>query len=116
VFTSWFKICPSCPTCGLRFDREPEGGYWVGSYTVNLMVTEALLGAIFLGGLILTWPQPAWSAMVAADGAAALLFPPFFFPFSKTLFLAVDLMFRPREPEDFVVPHEPAPAPRTGRR
>jgi hypothetical protein len=30
-----------------------------------------------------------------------------FFPFSKTLFLAFDLLVRPATEEDFVVPHEP---------
>ncbi len=41
VFVSWVRMCPSCPSCGIRFDREPEGGYWVGSNTINLFATEA---------------------------------------------------------------------------
>lgn len=112
VFTSWFRMCPSCPSCGLRFDREPEGGYWVGSYTINLFVTEAVLAGVFAGGLALGWPAPAWGRIVAADVAAAVAFPALFFPFSRTLFLALDLAFRPREPGDFVQPRELAPKAR----
>ncbi len=111
-------MCPACPACGLHFDREPEGGYWVGSYTINLFATEALLAAIFVIGLVLTWPEPAWGRIVAADIAAAIAFPSLFFPFSKTLFLAVDLTFRPTEPGDFEAPEElvPRARPRAGGR
>jgi hypothetical protein len=39
-----------------------------------------------------------------------MLVSPFaFFPFSKTLFLAFDLLVRPPTAEDFVAPHEEAP-------
>jgi hypothetical protein len=37
-----------------------------------------------------------------------LLVPVGFFPYSKTLFLAFDLLVRPPTEEDFVVPHEEA--------
>ena len=35
--------------------------------------------------------------------ALMILFPVFFYPFSKTIFLAFDLFFRPPPPEDFLV-------------
>jgi hypothetical protein len=31
------------------------------------------------------------------------------FPFSKTLFLAFDLLMRPPDADDFAAPHEPSP-------
>ena len=55
VFVSWVKMCPSCPSCGIRYDREPEGGYWVGSNTINLFATEGVFALVFLGSLLLTW-------------------------------------------------------------
>jgi len=115
VFVSWFRMCPSCPSCGLNFDREPEGGYWVGSYSVNLFATEAVFFVALVLSLALTWPTPPWDLIVWGDLALMLTFPLFFFPWSKTLFIAIDLIFRPREPGDFVQPVEPAPRP-TGRR
>lgn len=99
-------MCPNCPVCGLHFDREPEGGYWLGSYTVNLMTTEAVFVVFFVGALMLTWPDPPWELLTWLDVALMVAFPVFFFPFSKTLFIAVDLTFRPHEPEDFETPHE----------
>jgi uncharacterized protein (DUF983 family) len=37
----------------------------------------------------------------------------YFFPFSKTLFLAFDLWVRPPTESEFELPHEVAPRPRT---
>jgi hypothetical protein len=101
-------MCPSCPSCGLRFDREPEGGYWVGSYTLNLFATELAFAVAFVGALVLTWPDPPWRALVWGDLALMITFPMAFFPWSKTLFIAIDLTFRPQEPDDFRQPEEPA--------
>ncbi len=109
VFVSWVKMCPGCPSCGLRYDREPEGGYWVGSNTINLFATEGVFALVFVGSLLLTWPDPPWELIAWGDVLLMILFPIFFFPFSKTLFVAVDLTFRPREPGDFEQPREPAP-------
>ena len=115
VFVTWLRMCPSCPSCGLRYDREPEGGYWVGATTINLFATEAVFALAFVGALILTWPSPPWDLIVWGDVGLMIAFPIFFFPFSKTLFIAVDLTFRPREPGDFEQPLEPAARP-SGRR
>lgn len=106
---TWVKMCPSCPSCGLKFDREPEGGYWVGSNTINLFASEAAFAAFFVGALAATWPSPPWDLLLWGGLALMLLFPVFFFPFSKTLFIATDLAFRPEHPGDFEQPREPAP-------
>jgi hypothetical protein len=46
-----------------------------------------------------------------------MLVSPFaFFPFSKTLFLAFDLLVRPPTEEDFAAPHEETPRHRGGPR
>ena len=44
-----------------------------------------------------------------------VVFPFFFFPFSKTLFLAFDLLMRPPDEHDFSAPHEQSPQPRRAR-
>jgi len=115
VFVSWLRMCPSCPSCGLNFDREPEGGYWIGSYSVNLFATEAVFIAAFVAALVFTWPTPPWEAIIWGDVALMLGFPVLFFPWSKTIFIAIDLTFRPEEPGDFDQPREPARRG-TGRR
>ncbi len=115
VFVTWLRMCPSCPSCGIHFDREPQGGYWVGSNTINLFATETTFAVSFVGGLVLTWPDPPWDLLLYGGMGLMLLLPVLYFPFSKTLFIAVDLAFRPREPGDFDQPREPAPRV-TGRR
>jgi hypothetical protein len=73
------------------------------------MVTEGVFFAAFVGALVLTWPTPPWDRLIWGDMALMVLFPMFFFPWSKTLFIAIDLTFRPDEPGDFVQPREAAP-------
>ena len=51
-----------------------------------------------------------------AFSVPTLVFPALFFPFSKTLFIAVDLTFRPNEPEDYEEPREVTPHSSRGRR
>jgi hypothetical protein len=98
-------MCPNCPTCGLHFEREIRG-YWLGAYTVNLMVTEAAFAASFLAALVATWPEPPWDRIMYGSIGLMVGFPFLFFPFSKTLYLAVDLTFRPAEAQDFEAPQE----------
>ncbi len=98
-------MAPSCPVCGLHTDRD-EPGYWIGSYTINLFFTEGVFAAAFVAGLFLTWPEVPWTLLGGACAAVALLVPIGFFPHSKLLYLAIDLAFRPPEPQDLESPRE----------
>jgi hypothetical protein len=45
--------------------------------------------------LVMTWPSPPWR-LLQYGGVPLMIVAPFvFYPFSKTLFLAFDLAFRP---------------------
>jgi uncharacterized protein (DUF983 family) len=107
VFLRWFRMAPSCPSCGLRFTRG-EPGYWLGAYFINLVAAETIFSLLLGGILWWTWPNPPWGALVWELGIAMVLAPVAVYPFSHTLFLAVDLLFRPPAPEDYEAPHEPA--------
>lgn len=85
-----------------------EQGYQVGSYMFNIVAAELIFAAIFLGVLLLTWPDPPWDALLFGGMALMVVVPFLFFPFSKTLFLAFDLVFRPPSPNEFVTRHLPA--------
>jgi len=78
-----------------------EHGYVVGSYMFNIIAAELLFAGIFVGVLALTWPTPPWTLLQYGGAALMILAPIVFYPFSKTVFLAFDLIFRP------VVPDEP---------
>lgn len=107
IFTSWSRLLPVCPVCGLGLERG-EQGYWLGAYFFNLMAVEAVFGAWMLGFLLATWPDPPWELFQVTTIVLMVVFPFAFFPFSKTLFLAFDLLVRPPGAEDFVAPHERA--------
>jgi len=67
----------------------------------NMVAAELIFAAIFLGILVWTWPSPPWNALLYGGLAVMVIAPVAFYPFSKTLFLAFDLIFRRPVPEDF---------------
>jgi hypothetical protein len=79
-----------------------DQGYQVGSYMFNIVAAELIFAAIFLGILYATWPAPPWNLLLYGGMTLMLIVPFIFFPFSKTLFLAFDLTFRPPAPDELV--------------
>jgi len=104
---TWSHLVPNCPVCGLGLERG-ERGYWLGAYFFNLMAVEAVFSIWVPGFLWWTWPNPPWGLLQITTVLLMVLFPVFFFPYSKTLFLAFDLLVRPPTEEDFAMPHEEA--------
>jgi uncharacterized protein (DUF983 family) len=98
LFRRWFTMIERCPRCGLRFERIE--GHWTGDLGINTIVSfGALLLTLFIG-IFATYPDiPAAPLLIAAVSVAALV-PVGFFPFSKTIWLAFDLMMRPLEPSE----------------
>jgi hypothetical protein len=85
-----------CPRCGLRFNRIE--GHWTGDIGINTIVSFGALLLVLLGGFFVTWPDPPGLGLVLAGVATAAIVPLAFLPFSKTIWLAIDLMLRPLEP------------------
>lgn len=100
LWPSWFRMRQSCPTCRLNLERG-EQGYIVGAQMFNIIAAELLFAAIFIGVLVVTTPNVPWTWLQWGGPLLMILFPVFFYPFSKTLFLAFDLIFRPPKPKDF---------------
>ncbi len=101
LFEGWLKPRQACPSCGLRLDRG-EGDHFLGAYTVNFSVAEIAL-VVFLGLVALvTWPDVPWGFVLYGGLALMVLAPIAFFPVSRTLWLAIDLLFRKPTPSDFV--------------
>jgi len=89
-----------------------EQGYWLGAYFFNLMAVETVFSIWVISFLLLTWPTPPWDFFQVSTIVLMLIVPFAFFPYSKTFFLAFDLLVRPPDEEEFVLPHEPAPTTR----
>ena len=100
---TWFVVHERCAVCGLRFERSHEEAhdYWLGAYTLNFIVTEVVFGLALLLALLLTWPDPPWRALLYGGAVLMSVTPVVFYPMSKCLWLAIDLIFRPPQPEDF---------------
>ena len=99
IFRSWFRMRPYCPACGLPLERGDQG-YQVGSYMFNIIAAELIFVLVFLGTVLVTWPSPPWHLLQYGGIILMILAPVLFFPFSKTLFLAFDLLFRPATPDE----------------
>lgn len=95
LFEGGYRMRARCAACGLGFERE--AGYFVGAIYINygLTVTLALLGYFALQA---AWaPRPAWQ--VGIWSAFTVAFPLWSFRYSKALWLALDHLVDPDDPE-----------------
>lgn len=113
VFTSWFRMLPNCPACGFTFERG-ERGYELGAYFVNIMLVETIFCVWFVGVLVGTWPAVDWALLQGGTVLLMLVSPFACHPWSRTLFLAFDLLVRPPDESDFDAPAERAARVRPG--
>lgn len=98
LFRRWFVMKPRCPACGYRFERD-DPDFWYAAYFLNLMVTQAFLC------LVLAWFLLQRNADANANIlpplitgiALAIAVPVGFFPFSRTVWAAIDLAMSPLE-------------------
>jgi uncharacterized protein (DUF983 family) len=91
LFRTRFGMNTVCAVCDLKFERAQ--GYWVGAIYVNYAATTV----IAVTGYFLAWrwwdPPLAWQ--LAVWGAFTVLFPLWFFRYSRSLWLAVEYGFNP---------------------
>ena len=100
VRDGYFDYKPWCPQCGLRFDRG-EDDYWIGGFMLNFIVGELIAVAAVLGAIAVLWPEVPWRPVLYASLVPAALGPLIAYPFSRNLWLALDLVFRQPEHDDF---------------
>ena len=104
LFDGWFTMKKRCPRCGYRFDREE--GFFLGAYVINLAVAEGLMAVLCIVPLIwllATRPDASLWPIMVGGVIGAVVAPLVFSPFSKTTWVALELMLRPaqaHEPTD----------------
>ncbi len=91
-----------CPRCDLKFERIE--GHLVGAMGINTVVSIIVLLIVGVAGFVITYPELPLLPLVSTTIAVAVVFPIVFYPFSKTIWTAIDLRMRPLE-EDEVLPH-----------
>lgn len=89
-----------CPTCGLALERGEQADFWIGAYVFNLVAGEVVAIGVPVVWMIASAPHQPWTTIEIVAAVLCVLLPFLFFPFSRTLWLAWDLSFRPAEPGD----------------
>jgi uncharacterized protein (DUF983 family) len=96
-FTGWFAKQDSCRRCGVGW-RRADVGFELGAATVNTIITFGLI-VVGLGiGLVATAPDFAVVELLIGLVVAAAVVPVAVYPFSYTLWQALDLAMRPPAP------------------
>jgi uncharacterized protein (DUF983 family) len=116
LFRHWVSMAEDCPQCGLHFYRAP--GQWMGSWFINLCVDQAAIVIVIVVGVALTYPNPNMWVMGGLGAVIAVGLPFVFFPFSRTIWTALDLIAHPLDLDDGVAPgfeldfdHQPEAGP-----
>ena len=100
VMASWFKVRPSCSSCGIHFERG-EHDYYLGAMLFNLVLAELLFAAILVVVLVAMWPVVPWDFLQYGGIALMILFLILLYPVSRTIWMAFDLMLRPPTADEF---------------
>ncbi|HTL35358.1 MAG TPA: DUF983 domain-containing protein [Kofleriaceae bacterium] len=100
VLRGWLKLKEHCPYCGLALERGERSDFWLGAYVFNLVAGELLAIGIPVVWMIASSPHQPWTQIEILAIVLCVALPFVFFPFSRTLWLAWDLSFRPFEPGD----------------
>lgn len=100
LYRGWFRMIDRCRGCGLRFEREP--GFFVGAYLINFAVTVILLFIAAMGFVAVKAIDHDASPKIVliASLAIALIVPPLFYPYSRTVWSAIDIGMTPLEDEE----------------
>ena len=118
IYRGWFQMVERCPTCGYLFEREP--GFFVGAYLINLAVAEGFLFVLLMVFIVWknTHPETGVVVPIAVGLVGAVGLPIGFYPYSRTIWSAIDLAMTPLEvaeivaAADAVADDEPDPDPR----
>lgn len=84
-----------CGRCGLKFEREP--GFFVGAYLINFAIVIILLFVVCMGYVAMKAIDTSAPLLpvVAVGLVLAVVAPVLFYPFSRTLWSAIDIGMTP---------------------
>ena len=94
LLETWSRLRRRCPHCGLRTDRGEED-FFLGAMVFNIALSEGMLAVLVVGIMVALWPDVPWRVLHVGGIVAMMLAPILFLPFSRTLWLALELVFRP---------------------
>ena len=102
IYRTWFQMVERCPTCGYLFEREP--GFFVGAYLINFAIVEGFLFILLMG--FIAWkdqnPDAGMPLAIVIGLFIGLVGPVIFYPYSRTIWSALDLLMTPLEVGEIV--------------
>ncbi len=106
LYRGWFHMLERCPACGFKFEREP--GFFVGAYLINFAIVEGLLFVLVMAFVVvLANDSRAGIVVPLVIGAVlAVAAPLAFYPYSRTIWSAIDLAATPLELAEIVEARE----------
>ena len=86
-----------CPGCGYRFAHEQD--FFIGAYTINLIVSLTATFFVLMSAVLFEAANQSVpiAGMIVAGVVASVVLPVVFYPFSFTLWAALDLSSDPLE-------------------
>jgi uncharacterized protein (DUF983 family) len=93
------RVRERCSACGFRFERTDES-YFSGAMFFGLLMGEGLFAVSLLIIVIASWPNVPWDALTVGAPLGMLLLLPILLPFSKVVWLAIDVLVRPVQPQE----------------
>lgn len=103
VLRPYATVNHHCGHCGFRFTRSSDS-YYSGAMLTNLAVAELLFALVFVGVLLITWPDVPWNTLTWAMPLGVALAPVLLLPFAKVLWLTFDIAIRPVHAGEFETP------------
>jgi uncharacterized protein (DUF983 family) len=111
LFRRYWTMVEDCPTCGLHF--EHEDGYFGGALAINIIAVGGLFTVVFVVALVLTIPEVPVAPLLAILVPIVVLGPIVYYPFSKTVWVAVDRAFLQHLDSGEIVDEQHARGPRS---
>ena|SRR5687767_15169460 len=103
IFKKFIDMAPACEVCGYVYEREQ--GYFLVAMVINYGVTVL---AVMAGWIVLEFVLKASSVRLGWGLAIiAIAFPICFYPYSKALWMAIDVLVDPPKTQDFAKSREP---------
>lgn len=97
-FRRWVIMADDCSRCGLHFERIE--GHWIGAIGINTIVGFGTLALYLVVSMILTFPDFPVARLMIGGVLVSIIVPTVFYPFSKTVWTAIDIGMRPLAPHE----------------
>lgn len=104
--TKWLTLESRCPRCDLPLDRRE--GEFIGAVGMNTIVTFGSILITVLVGAALTAPEIPVGRLSVITVLVGLGMSVLFFPISKTLWSAIDVMTDPPRPGEVDPRYDPS--------